>query len=148
MPTWAKVLLVVLVVGALLLAGAVGFGVYLLRKHGPEFIENGKHAMDEGTEYGRTTDNEGCVAEAVARHKRAQGFGDKIRANLFLGPCLQSSRPVPGFCDDVPKQLEVIRTARWQLQQCQHYGLSPENQCGQLFQPVQQFCTLRGEGAH
>jgi len=62
---------------------------------------------------------------------------------LFLRACLDSSRPTPGFCDDVPKQLEFIKAAQWQMQQCKQYGLSAEKQCGQLFTQVQTFCAAR-----
>jgi hypothetical protein len=63
-----------------------------------------------------------------------------VRNTIFLRTCLDASRPTPGFCDDVPRQFEFMKSAQWQLQQCRHYGLPPEKQCGQLFQQVQQFC--------
>ena len=40
----------------------------------------------------------------------------------------------------MPRRFEFVKSAEWQLQQCKRYGLSPEKQCGQLFQQVQQFC--------
>ncbi|MCA1594076.1 MAG: hypothetical protein LC754_15780 [Acidobacteria bacterium] len=84
-----------------------------------------------------------CLTEGVARHRQSQGFGDLIKTNLFLRACLDASRPTPGFCDDVPGQMEFIKGAQWQMQQCKQYGLSTEKQCGQLFQTVQQFCRER-----
>jgi hypothetical protein len=67
-----------------------------------------------------------------------------IKNMLFMRACLDASRPTPGFCDEVPRRLEFVRSAEWELQQCKRYGLSPEKQCQQLFQQVQQFCEERG----
>ena len=71
-----------------------------------------------------------------------------IKTNLCLRACLEKSRPTPGFCDAVPRRTEFIKSAQWQLQQCGHYNLKTENQCGQLFQQVQQFCEHRRWGAN
>jgi hypothetical protein len=146
MPTWLKV---VLIVGGLLvvlgIAAAVGL-FFVARKYGPALLEAGKHSMEEGREYGRRTDNEGCLNEAVARHSRADGLGAVISNNIFFRACLEASRPTPHFCDDVPRPTEFMKSAHWQLDECKRYGLSTENQCGQLFQQVQQFCELRGRG--
>jgi hypothetical protein len=154
MPTWLKV---VLIVGGLLvvLVVAAALGLFFVaKKYGPGLMEAGKHSIEEGRDYGRRTDNEGCLNEAVARHGRAAGFGDLISNNIFLHSCLDASRPTPGFCDDVPTALEFMKSARWQLDECKRYGLSTEKQCGQLFQQVQQFCEQRrragtpGSGGH
>jgi hypothetical protein len=145
MPTWMKVLLVIGVLLVLLFVGGVVAVYFLARTYGPGLVEVGKQTYNEGVEYGRRTDNEGCLNEAVARHARSEGFTDMIKINVFMRACLEKSRPTPGFCDDVPRQTEFIKAAGWQQQQCRRYGLSPEKQCGQLFQQVQQFCEMRRE---
>lgn len=149
MPTWLKVVLVVVgLLFVLAVASVLGL-VYMAKRYGPGLMEAGKHSIDEGREYGRRTDNEGCVNEAVARHKRVSGIGDMISNGIFFRGCLDASRPTPGFCDDVPSRLEFMKAARWQLDECKRYGLTPESQCGQLFQQVQQFCDERGRtGTH
>jgi hypothetical protein len=144
MPTWLKVVLVIVgLLFVLAVASVLGL-VYMAKKYGPGLMEAGKQSMDEGHKYGRSTDNEGCVNEAVARHKRISGLGDMISNGLFFRGCLDASRATPGFCDDVPTRLEFMKSARWQLDECKRHGLSPESQCGQLFQQVQQFCEERG----
>jgi hypothetical protein len=142
MPTWLKV---VLIVGGLLVVMVIALivgGVYIARRYGPELVEATKQTVGEAQEYGRRTDNEGCLNEALARQARAEGFGDMIKNNMFLRACLESSRPTPGFCDDVPRPIEFMKSAQWQLDRCKQYGLPPEKQCGQLFQQVQQFCEI------
>jgi hypothetical protein len=151
MPTWMKVLLVVGLVLVVLFAGALVAGYFVVRRYGPGLVEAGKQTYDEGVGYGRRTDNEGCLDEAVARQARAEGFGDIIKNNVFMRACLEASRPTPGFCDTVPRRTEFMKSVGWQQQQCQRYGLSQDKQCGQLFQQVQQFCELRrqrGENAN
>ena len=146
MPTWMKVLLVVGVLLVVLIVGAVVAGYFVVRRYGPGLMETTKQGGGEGREYGRLTDNEGCVNEAVARQSRAEGLGDVFKNVLFLRPCLEASRPTPGFCDGVPRQTEFMKAIAWQQQQCQRYGLPPEKQCSQLFRQVQQFCDERPTG--
>src|SRR5215211_7396007 len=151
MPTWMKVLLVVGVLLVVLLIGAGVTGYFVVRRYGPGLVEAGKQTYEEGVGYGRRTDNEGCLNEAVARQARAEGFADMVKNNVFTRACLGASRPTPGFCDAVPRQTEFMKSVGWQQQQCQRYGLSPEKQCSQLFSQVQQFCELRrrrGENAN
>ena len=145
MPTWIKVVIVGAVLLVLLYVGGAVAVYFFARSYGPGLMEAGKQTYDEGVAYGRRTDNEGCLNEAVARQARGGGFGDMIKINLFMRACLEVSRPTPGFCDDVPRQTEFMKAVGWQQRQCQRYGLSVEKQCGQLFQQVQQFCELRRE---
>ena len=141
MPTWAKVLLIAGVLFVLLIAAVVGFGVYLWKQNGPQFIENTRKANEEGVALGRGADNQACLLEAVSRHKRAEGFGEIIATNIFLSSCLRASSPTPGFCEGVPGQTEILKSAQWQTEQCAKHGLALEKQCAQLFAQVQQYCA-------
>lgn len=140
MPTWLKVTLIIVVLFGVLFVVAIIGGVYVVKRYGPGMVEAGKQTLAEGQEYGRRTDNEGCLNEAVARHNRSDGFKETIKTNLFLRTCLEASRPTQGFCDGVPHQTEFVKAVEWQMQQCARYNLKTEKQCGQLFQQVQQFC--------
>ena len=151
MPTWMKVLLVVGVLLVLLIVGAGVAVFFLARTYGPGLVEAGQQTYNEGVEYGRRTDNEGCLNEAAARQARVEGLTDMVRNGIFMQTCLEASRPTAGFCDGVPRQTEFMKAIAWQQQQCQRYGLPPEKQCSQLFSQVQQFCELhrqRGENAN
>ena len=143
MPTWMKVLLVVGVLLVVLLLGAVVVGYFVVSRYGPGLMEAGQQTYNEGVEYGRRTDNEGCLNEAAARQARAAGFTDMVRNGIFMETCLEASRPTPGFCDGVPRQIDFMKAVAWQQQQCKRFGLKPEQQCGQLFQGVQRFCEKR-----
>ena len=144
MPTWMKVLLIIGGLLLVLLVAAVVVGYVVVRQYGPDFVEATGRSFEEGTEYGRQTDNEGCLNEAAARWARAAGMMDMIKNGVFIETCLNASRPTPGFCDGVPRQTEFMKSIPWHQKQCQRFGLKPEQQCTQLFQGVQRFCEKSG----
>jgi hypothetical protein len=116
-------------------------GIYWISSHSGELLEKSKQTMAEGRRFGKGTDNQGCVDEAVSQHRRDPGFTSSISTQLFLTSCLQASRQTPGFCDDVPKRTEFLKSAQWQQQQCARSNLA-DTYCGQLFSTVQNFCEM------
>ena len=144
MPTWVKVVLVLVLVVAVLGIGAVIAGLLVARRYGPELVQENRQAMEEGQEYGRRTDDAGCLNEGVARQARVAGFRDMLKNNFFMRSCLEVARPTPGFCEGVPGRLEFMKSVGWQAEQCKRHGLGPEQQCSQFFQQIQQFCEERG----
>jgi hypothetical protein len=143
MSSGVKALLVV--VGCLVLLGVAcgGFGIYWWSKNGQGLIESGKKAFEGGREFGVQTDNRGCLDESIIKLKKAQGIGDHIQVGIFLRTCLDASRETPGFCEGVPQPTEFTRTAQWQVEECRKAGLANNQQCGQLFSQVQQYCGTR-----
>jgi hypothetical protein len=140
MPTWLKILLIIGGSIFVILLLIIGAGAYWWSQHKDEFVEAGKRSITEGKEFGKGTDNEGCLSEAISRYKQQESFSGTISAKLFLKTCLESSRPTPGFCDPVPKTTEIMKSAQWQVEQCRQAGLSSSQYCGQIFQEVQSFC--------
>lgn len=140
MPGWLKALLIVAILIVLLVVGAVVGGVVWWSRNKEKIIGNLKQTTTEGREYGRTTDNQGCVDENLARYKRDPGFSSVISASIFVRACLDTSRPTSGFCNDIPKTTEFMKSAEWRAAQCRKYDMAKDNYCQQLFQPVQEFC--------
>ena len=143
MPGWAKALIIVAVLLVLLVVGVIGAGVYWWSNNKDALIGRAKAVVAEGQEAGRQTDNQGCVDESVSRYKKDPGIGSVISDSIFTRACLDSSRPSPGFCDDVPKQTQFVKTAQWRIEQCRKVDLSQDSNCQNLFTPVQQFCDER-----
>jgi hypothetical protein len=135
-----KVTLIVAGILFVMFVGLVLAGVYAVRTYGPGLVETGQQGVEQGEAFGRGTDEKGCVAESLARHESAKGFGEMIKANVFLRSCLEASRPTAGFCDDVPGRLEFIKSAQWQSDQCKGHGFENSTPCKQVFQQVQKFC--------
>lgn len=143
MPGWAKALIIVAVLGVLLIVGVIVAGIYWWSNNKATLIARGKAQMDQGHDAGRTTDNQGCVDQSVLRYKAQPGFTGEIATNLFMQACLDASSPTPGFCDEVPKETEFIKSGQWRVAQCQRVDLSSDQYCQQLFAPVQHFCEKR-----
>jgi len=139
MTTTAKVLIVLGVCVFVGVLAVVGAGVYWWTHHSRELIQAGENAMKQGSAFGKNTDNQGCLDEALSRYKQNKGLGGGISTGLFLTSCLNDSRPTPNFCDDVPRPTEFIKAAQWQLRKCAEAGI-PDQYCRQLYGQVQQYC--------
>ena len=139
----ATKIIITLVIGFFILVCAVvGLGLYWWSQHSGELIEAGRKQAEQGREFGKKTDEQGCLDEAITRYKDNRGFTGSITSGLFLRGCLDASRPTPGFCDQVPGQSEIIKSARWQLEQAKKAGI--DDQYGrQLFAQVQQACESK-----
>lgn len=142
---WLKALLIVLGVLVILIVGAVIIGVVYVARNKDAWLAKGKEVMTEGADYGRNTDNKGCVEQSISRYKKEPGLGTSISTSLFTRACLNTSKPTPGFCSDVPGQTEFIKTAEWRITQCRVYDLSSDRNCQNLFTPVQQFCEEKSK---
>lgn len=140
MPGWLKALLAVVIIIVLLVVGVIVGGVVWWSRNKDKLLARGKEVMTEGREFGRNTDNQGCVDESMSRYKKEPGFTSAISTSLFTRACLDASRPTPGFCSDVPKPTEFIKSGQWRVEQCRRADLSKDSYCQQMFQPVQEFC--------
>ena len=140
MPGWLKALLIVAVVIVVLVLGCIGAAVYYVSRNKDAWLARGKAVASEGRNFGRSSDNQGCVDESISRYKKEPGFGSALSNSIFMQSCLDSSRPTPNFCTDVPKATEFMKSAQWRVDQCRKIDLSSDSYCQQLFQPVQQFC--------
>jgi hypothetical protein len=140
MPGWLKALLIVVAVIVVLVVGVIIAGVYWWSQNKDALLAGTKAAMEEGRGFGRTSNNQGCVDETISRYRKERGFTAAISSALFETSCLENSRPTPGFCDDVPKQTEFIKSGQWRTDQCSRAGLGGDKYCQQLFAPVQAYC--------
>lgn len=143
MPGWLKALLAVAIVVVLIVVGVIVGGVVWWSRNKEKLMGRAKEVMTEGRDFGRNTDNQGCVDETLARYKKEPGFASGISAGIFSRACLDASRPTPGFCNDVPRPTEFIKSGQWRVEQCRRADLSSDSYCQQLFQPVQEFCERR-----
>jgi|ERR1051326_118364 hypothetical protein len=143
MAGWLKALLIVVVIVVVLVVGVVIAGIFWVAHNKDSWIARGKEVMTEGRDFGRGTDNQGCVDESISRYQKAPGISSTISNSIFMRGCLESSRATAGFCDDVPRQTEFIKSAQWRISQCTHFKLEKDSNCQNLFTPVQQFCEAK-----
>jgi hypothetical protein len=143
MPGWLKGLLIVFVVVLVLAVGVIGVGVFYVMRNKDAWLARGKEVAAEGKSFGNSTDNKGCVDESLDRYKKEPGLIAIFPNTIFMQTCLHASRATPGFCDEVPKSMEFMKSAEWKLKQCRLAGLQSDNNCQNLFTPVQQFCEMK-----
>jgi hypothetical protein len=104
-------------------------------------LENaGKKSTETAGGKANNAHNEGCLQEALARHKHGISFTGQISTEDFLLVCLRTSEPSPAFCDGVPPQNEIMRSASWGLKKCSDAGLQNDQGCRRLFGAVQAYC--------
>src|SRR5262245_33509660 len=75
---------------------------------------------NEGTEFGKTTDEQGCLDQGFARARKLAKSPDVLGdmgSGEFVSGCLRSSKPTPGFCNNVPDGLGGI-LGKWQEREC------------------------------
>ena len=143
MPGWLKVLLIILLVGILLVVGVIAAGGIWFYRNKDALKAKLDTVTTEARDFGKNTDNQGCVNETVSRYKAEPGITSAMSYAIFVRICLDNSRETPGFCESVPKQREFMKTAQWRKEQCQQAGLERDSYCESLFTPVQQFCDTK-----
>lgn len=131
--------------GVLLIVGiAVVIGGILAVNHwGKRFAETTARAEEEGTEFGKTTDQQGCVDEGVQRSKKAAliDFSSGIGLSAFVGSCLKVSRPTEDFCDGVPA-FGSMQDTEWSMSECREVGVNPEETaCIYVMKSKHEFCS-------
>jgi hypothetical protein len=144
MPGWLKVLLIILLIGILLVVGVIAAGGIWFYRNKDALKAKLDTITTEARDFGKNSDNQGCVNETVSRYKAEPGITSAMSNAIFVRICLDNSRATPGFCESVPKQSEFRRTAQWRKEQCQRAGLEGDSYCESLFTPVQQFCEKPG----
>ena len=142
MPGWLKVLLIILLIGILLVVGVIAAGGIWFYRNKDALKAKLDTVTTEARDFGKNTDNQGCVNETISRYKPEPGFTSAMSNAIFMRVCLDSSRATPGFCESVPKHSEFRRTGQWRKEQCQRAGLEGDSYCESLFTPIQQFCDV------
>lgn len=137
------VAIILSIIGGLLLLGIIVVGgfVYWVYQNKGKFVQTAEQVLKDGKEFGEKTNNIGCMNEALSRHKQDKSLTGRISTATFLGVCLSVSDPSPGFCDGVPRDDEILKSANWRLKKCSDAGLQNDQGCQQIFGVVQKYCN-------
>ena len=133
------VLIVLGILGAVCVAGVFGF-VYYLNKGGGSGEYDTKRV--EGREFGKTTDQAGCMKEGLSRAKgiRLVDLNRAVNNRVFVEECVKSATPTSGFCNGVPP-LWKLQDDDWVTKQCDNAGLDElRTSCKTVFQGKLSFC--------
>jgi hypothetical protein len=137
------VAIILSIIGGLFLLGIIVVGgvVYWVYQNKGKFVQSAEQLVKDGKEFGEKTNNIGCMNEALSRHKRDKSLMGRISTGGFLSVCLSVSEPSPGFCDGVPPEDEILKSANWRLKKCSDAGLQNDQGCQQIFSVVQKYCN-------
>jgi hypothetical protein len=144
MPTWLKVILIIVAIGVFGLM-AIGLGGYWwFKSNRGRFEEMGKRAKADAAQFAAAHDGAQCLQEALRRLDRADGIMAEAEVRVFLSSCMAEARESPGMCDGVPPDGEIMRSATWAVSKCTQLGRSG-NPCSRLVKEIQEHCDKRGQ---
>ena len=129
--------LALVILGGVLITGIIGGIFYLGTSEELTKTENA------GVEFGRKTDQQGCLDEAIRRFQAATRAGNLITRRTtehFLYGCFQSCRETTGFCRDAPKEDAFFTVRKWAQDRCQQIGAGTDDACVSLFTEVSDSC--------
>lgn len=118
-----------------LVIGGLGGFIYLTDRAYKEGAEKEKQARVAGREFGRTSDQNGCIEKGFTLKREISTF-DRVILD-FVGECLESSEPIPNFCDGVP-DYEV--GSGWNAKQCEKVPIDAP--CHDTIYAKQSYCKF------
>jgi hypothetical protein len=133
-----------------LIVAFVGLAFYLKSdlESDKNFQRESAAKQAEGREFGKTTDQQGCMREGLTRAKTMSTFELKAGQinSAFVKACLESSRPALGFCDGIPERSLTAPSADydWITEQCDKIGMDHvKTGCIAVIRTRIQFCHER-----
>lgn len=126
-----------LVLGAIVLVGGYFTMNYLERR----LAEGTKQYEAAGLEFGKTTDQQGCIDEGLRRGKTSSITDFSLAVSTFTESCLKNAKPVADFCAGVPG-FWSLKDTEWGVEQCQKAHQDEVNTgCMHVFQAKHSFCS-------
>lgn len=128
--------------GGVLLVGVAGAIALVLwfRSHGPGLMASGKAAQAAGAKAGAGSSDAQCVDAALANYASDRGLVGAVQARVWMHGCLGTARATEGFCQGVPPEDEIMRSATWRLAGCDAHGLGGDSTCPNILAEVQRHC--------
>jgi hypothetical protein len=135
-------LIVAVIIAILVVALAAGVLVFLKLTPQGRTLDKRLTAMEnEGTEFGKTTDQRGCVNEGLKRGKKIADITAQVGNREFVKGCLRSSQSTAGFCDGVPSLLGKL-ISDWEERECEKIG-TPTVACKDVMKETILFCGVK-----
>lgn len=136
---WGVILAALLVLALLVGLGMTG-GLRWLHRNKARLAQEGLQTRKHALAFAKNRDQQACLTEALRREAACDSFLCHISNNIFLKEALQASASTPGFCDGVPRNTEILKSAAWRVERCRSIGRE-DPYCNELFGTVQKFCN-------
>ena len=145
MTSITKQILIAFGIVALLFVVGIGalIGVVLYFTSGKDFDQQYEVKKVEGREFGKTTEQQGCMQEGLKRAKtiKAYNINPVMFNKAFVEECLKASRPTQGFCDGVPSKWNPT-SSDWEVKQCDKIRMDElQMGCKAVFDVKVDFCS-------
>ena len=136
MTTKSKIIIAAGLASFILVAVVVGVIIHFALDK--DYARQYSAALAEGQEFGKGTDQDGCMREGMSRLKGVEEPGIKQLAvnGAFVRECLSVSKPTPGFCVGVPS----VPYREWIADQCKRLGRA-DAVCLGVFDAKHTFCN-------
>lgn len=134
MPSWAKIVLTIMAFLVALVVAAGFLAYHWAMRNKDQFLVMRR----EGIEFGRGKEATQCVGAALA--KLDGNLMTTVKARTFVNGCLTTATASAALCADVPPPSEILRSAKWSLEQCRAHPSVDQQGCTQIFQEVEQHC--------
>lgn len=141
MPTWVKIVVVIVVVGFIGVAVAIVLAARWVKSQGAELQKQGEVVVAEGKRFGQGKDANACIAEALTRVRACDGFICEAKIRVFLQNCLETATVSPELCATVPKTTAILESAQWQVAECGRRGAPNDARCVRLIGELQVHCS-------
>ena len=135
--------------GGLLLIGAVVIGLALAWLYTKASDPRVTATIEQAREFGKTTDNEGCIKEGLRRAEKLGTISPNSiefwAESSWASNCLDTSAPTPGFCDGVPTMTEEfgnsLKEKVYEEQMCKMTSLGQYDvHCKSVYSAKQKHC--------
>ena len=140
MPTWLKVILIIVAMIAALLCDAGYLGYRWLQSHKVELETQAAHVRADATAFAQGKDVDDCVAETLERVDRCDGIICEAKTKLFLTICLEKTNVPRDTCATLPKRTEFMASATWALAECARRGRPNDQRCTRMITALQERC--------
>ena len=125
-----------IVIGVVMTIGLVVGGwfglIFFVNQGYKKHDQKVEQAKVDGREFGKTTDQNGCMEKGFLRDETGESFYSSV---AFVEECLKSSKPIPDFCDGVP----LNESVQWKDEQCKKVGHNTDS-CFRAFVAKGGFC--------
>lgn len=128
-------ILLLIVLGIWLIVGGFFSLVFFVDQGYKRHAQKVDQAKNAGREFGRTTDQNGCIEKGFSLKTEIKSF-DKVILE-YVGECLQSSEATPNFCDGVPEEDYI---SGWNDKQCEKAPIDAP--CHDTMYAKQSFCRF------
>ncbi len=143
MPTWLKVILIIVGIIALLVFAAGYVGYRWIASHKGEIEASAAAVRADATAFAQGKDADACVQETLVRVDRCDGIICEAKTKLFLTICLEKTKVPPEVCAGIPKRTDFMDSAKWVLAECARRGRPNDQRCTRMITALQERCEGR-----